>query len=371
MRLLLLSALLALTLAGEEGIICSSWMSRFAADSALGENKYWECPGEGERAVLKTCPEGKVYKPKRGRCRKATDRLLKRANGEDTAKDLDLLELESLGSSQKLGDLYNARTSQFIPGSQLWPTATINEKKVTEDQRYSNLDVYQESDFNDRAYHLNVEASLSLGFLSGLITVTGSASYLNDRKQSSDIARVTMSYKSTTRAETMPLTTPITNRYMDYCNEDPNGPTHVVTSVLYGLRAFLRFDKQATSSESVEKIGGELAVQINSIPGFKFTGKAWIDIEGKEVKSDDTLSVMYHGDTTVSTPTSYLSAIQAFNEVQEAGLTGNAPVKLVSIFQAFLTSYLGGNHSHATCSKLELFYRVTLIWFNRTNTLKG
>lgn len=327
MKLLLLSAFLAVTLAEEEGIICSSWMKRFAADAALGENKYWECPGEGQRAVLKTCPDGMVYKPKRARCRKAKDRLLKRAEGEDPGKDLDLLELESLGSSQKLGGLYNARTSQFLPGSQLWPTQTINDNKVTEDQRYSNLDVYQESDFNDRAYMLNVEASLSLGFLSGLITVSGSAKYLNDRKQSSDIARVTMSYKSTTRAETIPLSTPIPHQYMAYCNENPNGPTHVVTSVLYGLRAFLRFDKQASSSETVEKIGGELAVQINSIPGFKFNGKAWIDIDGKEVKSDDSLNVMYHGDTTVSTPTSYLSAIQAFNEVQEAGLTGNAPVK--------------------------------------------
>ena len=329
MRLLLLSAILALALTEEDGIICSSWMKRFAADPASGEDKYWECPGEGKRAVLKTCPEGMIYKPKRGRCRRPPARILKRADGESRAEDLDLLDMEGIVSNQGLGILYNARTEQFLPGTYLWPRSKMDEVKVVEEQVYSNLDVYQENDFNDRAYNLNVEASLSLGFLSGLIKVSGSAKYLNDRKESSNIARVTMSYKSTTRAETIPLSTPIQGRYVQNCQKakTEHGATHVVTSIVYGLRAFLRFDKEASSSESVEKIGGELAVEINSIPGFKFNGKAWIDIEGKEVKSDDSLKVMYHGDTTVSTPTSYLSAIQAFNEVQEQGPTGNAPIK--------------------------------------------
>jgi len=329
MRLLVLSVVLSLALAEDEGIICSSWMKRFAADAALGENKYWECPGEGERAVLKTCPEGMIYKPKRGRCRQAPAKLLKRQDGQPTPKDLELLDMEGIVSNQGLGSLYNARTEQFLPGTYLWSRNVMEAESVTTKQFYSNLDVYQESDFNDRAFNLNVEASLSLGFLSGLIKVSGSAKYLNDRKESSNIARVTMSYKSTTKASTMPLNTPITGRYVRNCEKakTEHGPTHVVTSVVYGLRAFLRFDKEATSSESVEQIGGKLAVEINSIPGFKFSGSAWIDIEGKEVKSDDSLKVMYHGDTTVSTPTSYLSAIQAFNEVQQQGLTGNAPVR--------------------------------------------
>ena len=329
MRLLLLSGLLSLALADEEGIICSSWMKRFAADPALGENMYWECPGEGERAVLKKCPEGMIYKPKGGRCRRAPPRVLKRADGQPTPQNLELLDMEGIVSNQGLGILYNARTEQFLPGTYLWSRSKMDEVKVVEEQVYSNLDVYQENDFNDRAYNLNVEASLTLGFLSGLIKVSGSAKYLNDRKESSNIARVTMSYKSTTRAETIPLSTPIEGRYVRNCEkaQTEQGATHVVTSIVYGLRAFLRFDKEASSSESVEQISGDLSVEINSIPGFKFNGKAWIDIDGKEVKSDDSLKVMYHGDTTVSTPTSYLSAIQAFNEVQEQGPTGNAPIR--------------------------------------------
>ena len=123
------------------------------------------------------------------------------------------------------------------------------------------------------------------------------------------------------------------------CTKDArreDGPTHVVTSLVRGLRAFMRFDRETTSTESVEEISGQLSVSIDAIPGFKLKGNAWVDINGSEVENIDNLSVMYNGDAEVSSPTSYLAAIAAFKQIQEQAPTNNAPVK----YQLTPLSYL-------------------------------
>jgi len=334
MKVLLLVALLPLTLA-EEGFICGGWEKRIAAAPGTGDDKYWECGAKGTAAVLQTCPEGKIYKASTGRCRKAkTQRLVKRADGA-VPKDLELLEMEAL-SPHGLGKIYDARKDQFKSGEVLWSQNKMDEVVVTQDQVYSHLDVYQENDVSDKAFNLGVSASLTLGFLSGMIEVSGAAEYLRDEKISSNIARIVMSYKSTTKSKTIPLNTPISYAQICEAAKTEEGGTHVVTSVLYGLRSFMMFDQEAYSNESVEKIKGELSVKINSIPGFKFEGSAWIDIYGEEAKTYDRMRVKSRSDALTTSPTSYVAAIESINKIQEQAPTGNTPIR----YQLTPLSYL-------------------------------
>lgn len=331
MLLLLIAGLLPLALSV---VVCPSGIKNFAAEKSRGPTKYWTCAKEGRNAVLRTCPRGKIYSPKYGMCRSGEARLEKRSASD--AKNLELLELEAM-EAQQLGVLYNARTGKFEAGSYLWDARTMQKVKVTKPLVYSHLDVFSENNIDDRAYHLNVEANLKLAFCSGLIEVSGAAKYLRDEKKSANTARVTMAYKSSRLSETVPITTPIT--YPKVCTQDAgrqDGPTHVVTSLVRGLRAFMRFDRETSSTETVEEISGQLSVAINAIPGFKGKGTAWVDINGSEVENIDKLNVMYHGDAIVSSPTSYIAAIGAFKEIQEQAPTNNAPVK----YQLTPLSYL-------------------------------
>ena len=66
--------------------------------------------------------------------------------------------------------------------------------------------------FRERAFSLKLSAGIKLEFLGGLITVEGSAKYLRDEVSKSNIARVTMNYKATTKTRTIPVKVAKDNR---------------------------------------------------------------------------------------------------------------------------------------------------------------
>ena len=76
----------------------------------------------------------------------------------------------------------------------------------------------------------------ALSFMGGLVSVTGSASYLSDMKKSSNSISVSLSYEAITSTESL------TSNQIDYpglCNKvgETNGPTHVISSVTRGFKA--------------------------------------------------------------------------------------------------------------------------------------
>ena len=341
MRAFLVAAFLCLAIAEEEGIVCPAFESgrNYAPKDNSDPSKYWYCPiEEGATSILMSCEDGKVYNVEFGDCRRTSaDRLTKR--GTKNPKDFDLMEMEAVGDEQGLGALFNARTNTFATSKYLWNAnegGVIDTNTITQPMVFSNLDISRSNDVADRADKLDISADLSIAVLAGKISVEGAAKYLRDDKQSSNTARVVMHYKSTRQSQTMPLTTPID--YPQYCEDakKPDGVTHVVTSKVQGLRAILKFDRTANSSETTENIYGELSVAINEMPSFQFSGSAWVDIKGKEVSEMEGLHVSYYGDTTINAPTDYKSAIQALNDIQEAAQTASATIR----YQLTPLSYL-------------------------------
>eukprot|EP00116_Pleurobrachia_bachei_P003867 sb/3464129/ len=284
----------------EEVIVCLPGIKTFAADASYGDRSYWQCGADG-KATLKTCPEGQLYHRRSGRCRtvaKTHPGLLKRATG--TSPDLEVLELENTNSnSETLGAIYNARTGRFVTGRNLWGAEVTDANMISQPLVYSNLETYQEQDIDDRVYHLGVKANMALSLLSGMIAVSGTAEYLRNEQVKSEAAAVVMKYTSTRVSETMPLTTPITHKGICEMAAEEGGPTHVVSSLTRGLRAFLKFKKSLSLVDSKEDIGGRLAISINSIPGFAFSGSAWVNINGTEVKNLVGVTVTYYGDATI------------------------------------------------------------------------
>ena len=233
-----------------------------------------------------------------------------------------------------MGAIYNARQNKFISSSYLWSPdkgKTIEQNTVEQDMTYSNLDISTSDSTLDRTTKLHIDASLSISVLAGQVTVSGSAQYINDDKRSAKTARVVMNFRSTTKALTIPLNTPID--CPEICNDaaESDGPTHVVTSRVLGLRAILRFDKTASNNETKEDISGKLKVAINKIPKFKFAASAEVDIKGNSSDVVEGLHVVYYGDTAIDTPTDYESAIEAFQRIEEAATTGSATVRYCNI----------------------------------------
>ena len=69
----------------------------------------------------------------------------------------------------------------------------------------SNYEVHARDSVEDKLKYMKIEAGLKMSFLSGLIKVEGSASYLDDHKFSKRVARVTVKFHAETHFEQLTM----------------------------------------------------------------------------------------------------------------------------------------------------------------------
>ena len=109
-----------------------------------------------------------------------------RRSGDDT------LEMPCLGRPFWLGTLYDCRSDRLIMGTTLWDDQVIKAATSTNPQTASDFKVIAEDSVEDKTFNLDIDASLKLSFLGGLVSVQGSAKYLDDRKSSKRQAHVSI-----------------------------------------------------------------------------------------------------------------------------------------------------------------------------------
>ena len=79
------------------------------------------------------------------------------------------------------GHLYYGTIDKVASDESLWTKETLEKRRVT-NQESSNYKVHIAESTLDRANELDIKANLALSFMGGLVKITGSASYLEDRK---------------------------------------------------------------------------------------------------------------------------------------------------------------------------------------------
>jgi len=231
---------------------------------------------------------------------------------------MDIRFEPALGRNFKLGDFYDARKDLPLSGYSFWHEDVIRENKEMEHKYYSNTRFFAENEANDRIAHFQIDANLKLSFLGGLIDVDGSAHYLRDQKETEKHIRFNMEYDATTRIESMPMSLRNNKTYVDICGEigSDDGPTHVVTSVEYGMKAVFVYERYVHEYEYQEEISGSLQVAIKSIPGLTIEGGATLDMNGVDKEFSESLEVTLFGDFILEkSPTTYNDSVKVFNEL--------------------------------------------------------
>ena len=104
--------------------------------------------------------------------------------------------------------------------------------------------------------HLELDASLKVSFLGGLIEISGSANYLNTQREYKNSYRFTRQYHGEGKDVSIDTEMSVVNHH----NCKRPGATHVVTAVKYGFNAFMTFEVEKIEDEKDHKIG---KVQIN------------------------------------------------------------------------------------------------------------
>ncbi|XP_033962747.1 stonustoxin subunit beta-like [Pseudochaenichthys georgianus] len=243
----------------------------------------------------------------------------------------DHMNVAALGRPFTLGMLYDARRDELVPGLRLWNEETLEEKTTETPQPSNHFEMSASDTTESKSTLMDIEASLKVSFLSGLIEVGGSAKYLNDQKKFKNQSRVTLQYKATTNFKQM-LITDVTLDTEQMEVIEKGLATHVVTGILYGADAFFVFDSEKLEASQVQKIEGSMQAVIKKIPSFDVEGKVEIKLTAAEKALTEKFSCKFHGDFILeSIPATFKEAVQTYVELpQLLGTKGenSVPVKV-------------------------------------------
>uniref|UniRef100_A0A8C5PWZ3 Fibronectin type-III domain-containing protein n=1 Tax=Leptobrachium leishanense TaxID=445787 RepID=A0A8C5PWZ3_9ANUR len=227
--------------------------------------------------------------------------------------DSATIEMPSLGRPFSLGMLYDCRSDQLIPGVTLWNHDALNADVESKSQENTSFELIASDSISDKSSALNISASLKASFFGGLVSVGGSATYINDTKSSSHNARVTLKYSRTTRFDQLTMNH-LGTQNMTYPEVfDKGTATHVVTGILYGAQAFFIFDREVSTSENIQDIQGNLQVMIKKIPSITIEGEGKLVMTDKEKESVSKFNCTFHGDFALErNPVTFEDAINTY-----------------------------------------------------------
>jgi hypothetical protein len=224
--------------------------------------------------------------------------------------------ISALGRPFGLGMLYDRRSDKLILGKTLWSPDHLNAASKTILAPCTNSEVFTENAIEDKASALNIEASLKLSFLSGLVNVEGAAKYLNDTKTSKRQSRVVLKYEITTELKQLTMEHLGTGKIQYPEVFETDIATDVVVGILYGAKAFMVFDKEVSKDESLKEVHGNMEVLVKSLPGISVDGRGSVDITEEQKKNTENMQCKMYGDfRTNESPTNYEDAVKIYKQL--------------------------------------------------------
>ncbi|XP_036938321.1 stonustoxin subunit alpha-like [Acanthopagrus latus] len=226
------------------------------------------------------------------------------------------MAVAALGRPFTLGMLYDGRKDELIPGSTLWDETTLQNNTGRSSQYSSEFEITASDSIESKSSLMDIEASLKVSFLCGLIEVGGSAKYLNDTKKFKNQSRVTCRYKATTHFNQLSVTQGETMNPQQIEVIRKGTATHVVTGILHGANAFFVFDSEKLEASSVQDIQGHMEAVIKKIPSFNIEGSITAQLTEEEKALTNKFSCKFYGDFILErNPTSFEDAVKTYAEL--------------------------------------------------------
>ena len=229
----------------------------------------------------------------------------------------EVIEMACLGRPFRLGMLYDCRSDKLIPGITLWNDERLRSALDSKAQIGSDFEVIAEDSLESKASKLDISASLKLSFMGGLVQVSGSAKYLDDRKSSKHQSRVSLKYWSTSRFDQLTMEQLGNIQYPEVFSNKI--VTHVVAAVLYGADAFFVFDQKVEESENIRNVQGKVEALVKALPGIaEIKGQADLNMNEDDKKAAYKLECKFHGDLQLPrNPTTFQEAVQVFQQLPD------------------------------------------------------
>ena len=157
-----------------------------------------------------------------------------------------------------------------MSGFTLWKEDTYKKEDFISERLASNQQwlIECENAFSSKVWKLDIEAGLTLSLMGGLVDIKRHAKYLKDTASSSNVAKVSLTYKETTVYQELTSDALYDLDYKDLLTNDEKKDefTHVVVGIQYGETCTMVFEREIKDGETKEDIEGALLVVLKSIP---------------------------------------------------------------------------------------------------------
>merc|ERR1711971_68729 len=233
----------------------------------------------------------------------------------------------NVGSAVELGQLYDA-TRDVPMINNLFTRETIEEKSVNLTTLYSKTKIFVSESYLDRVNALNMDLSLELSLMTGLVEVSGSANYLQNTELPENTVSTTLQFQSTTLTKRLYAILSPDNAYL--CNkvgqEGVKKPTHVVSEIVYGLNAFMQFSINTRNQTEKKEIGGSLRTMLNKIPQLKIDAQGNVNMTENEEKISRKMKVDFYGDALIDSPSTFEGAVKVYKNLSTLAKTSQSVV---------------------------------------------
>ncbi|XP_056601758.1 uncharacterized protein LOC130419221 isoform X2 [Triplophysa dalaica] len=232
------------------------------------------------------------------------------------AVGVNVIETATLGRPFQLGTLYDCRKDALVPGITLWGKEQLHQSIRSHAQINTDFNVTASDSIEEKSNLLNIDGSLKLSLLSGLVNVRGAAKYLSDTKKSFKQQRLTLHYHSTTKFEELTMNHLGSGKIVHYEAFDNDAATHVVTAVLYGANACFVFDREVSSDEDKTTIEGEVKATFDKLKGISLGAEIDLNMNDNQKNAVQKFSCTFYGDFQLpSNPTSFEDALKIFADL--------------------------------------------------------
>jgi len=313
--------------ASSKQIKCPQHIKTFSAypnEEAPTPDFYFKC--ENQTAVLRQCPAGFIYHFLTEKCIKSFTNVQnsrqKSNSDEGTTNDITHLSNQpTLGRIVNLGNLYYATTDHIANNENLWSQEDLEKMSLKQKStKSSETETLITKDQLARNNMLKIEASLALSFMGGMVKVTGSAKYLDERRLQTNSVQVSLKFEATTSTESITADMKAHLSFTEICDKvgKKNGPTHVVTSLKRGFIGIFSFIKQTEDKTKNAQVAGYLQALIKGLPSIEIDASAEVETEETEKISKESLYVKFWGTTILDEAvTTFEDAVKVYKKLPE------------------------------------------------------
>ena len=219
------------------------------------------------------------------------------------------IELSAVGRVAKLGELYDARSDQFLHLSitkSNFPNTSISSTQNKETKlKYTLLNTFEE-----KFQTLDVSAEVKLSVMGGLFELEGSGRYFKDTKKSAKSAKASIIQSFLTTYDQVSITDSAVNPLVNDDVLAQIDATHVVVGIQWGGNVFISVEDLNQDNRDVQKVEGNLGVKIQLLAA-SLSGHGLVNVSDADKSELNKFSFEIYGDLLPdSVPQTLIEAVQ-------------------------------------------------------------